>query len=624
MAAEESRAGGAELTSLRSPARTAVPPALAAAAAYAPPSVAAAAGGIDSSTNRLLHHHPLLKHAYWTRQDDSTVGVLKFSFQPIEAPGSEEWLNDNGQLFGDRAGFAYGWTHDHSMVGITQRRKVHAKLELDTLIHTIPGLSVWELAVPNGQYDFTAVVGDPKYSGTHTLNVQGQSLFNKATTCCTKKGGGCDCVGESHKEKTVTIVVTENKIRLDTGVDTLIEGCKDIVKPDSRAGRLAVVKVRAIGKTMKQLREDLMPLSVKAAAEVNLHLPIDRYTGIRFSHPRAPLVTMERSARYTLFGTPKPLHVGEEQNAGLELARRQKLSHLERTFYNWAHMGNSMASFMFSRDETTRKWAESFGLLTSGDFEFNSELKSPTYRGLFKAALRETTSEMVGLANSDILFGSDLIETLDAVNAFAKEQHKEGKVFVVGMRYNSFVASDLTFNGVADMDAKVKEMMLCGQGEGPWAQDYFFASRNLWNWDRVPGFVMGGLGADNWLVTKSKNEHGALAVDTSRTVSCIHQEHPVRASVSVLHSLVHLHTLRTLTPPPPAAAAPPTITLLFPLRYAPPTSCREQNFSFKKENSKSPYNLRLGEKLGFSPLSALKWMTERGLDGRINVVPNTS
>ena len=495
-------------------------------------SSSAAASAADGSTLRTLHHHPLLQHPYWTKHPNSGPAELQISFQPIEAPGSTEWLGDHGLLFGDRGGFAYGWTHDHSMPGITQRRKVHNSLVYDTMIHTIPGLSVWNIAVPNGRYEFTAVVGDPKYSGTHTLNVQGKSLFAKSRTCCKSKGGGCDCAGPSHEEKMIEIVVTNNKIVLDTGVETMIKGCKDIVKPDSRAGRLTLVKIRAVGKTMKQLRESLVPLSVKAAKDVEAGLPIDKYTGIRFSHPRAPITKLRRDAKYTLFGTPKPLHIGEKKNAGMELGRRQSLSHLERTFYNWAHMGSSMSAFMFSRDPKTRNWAESFGVLTSGEFEFNAKHKSPTYRGLFKAALRETSSSMVGLANSDILFGKDLVTTLDAVNAFAKAKNKVGKVFVVGMRYNSFVASDLKFNGVVDMEEKIQEMMVCGKGEGPWAQDYFFASRHLWNWDRIPAMVMGGLGADNWLVTKAKAMgSNGLAVDTSRTVSCIHQEHPVRVCV---------------------------------------------------------------------------------------------
>ena len=66
--------------------------------------------------------------------------------------------------------------------------------------------------------------------------------------------------------------------------------------------------------------------------------------------------------------------------------------------------------------------------------------------------------------------------------------------------------------------------------------------------------------------------------------------------------------------PPPLPLPPSPLT-------TPHLCISPQNFSFQKANSKSPYNLALGESLGFSPLTALKWMTVWGDNGEVKVVP---
>jgi hypothetical protein len=65
------------------------------------------------------------------------------------------------------------------------------------------------------------------------------------------------------------------------------------------------------------------------------------------------------------------------------------------------------------------------------------------------------------------------------------------------------------------------------------AQDYFFVSRSFWTeeeWRATPAMVVGGVAADNWLVSRAVEEALAfpgdvLAVDATKTLTCVHQEH---------------------------------------------------------------------------------------------------
>ena len=54
------------------------------------------------------------------------------------------------------------------------------------------------------------------------------------------------------------------------------------------------------------------------------------------------------------------------------------------------------------------------------------------------------------------------------------------------------------------------------------AQDYFIISRRGLPWNKIPDFVVGRNGYDNWLVTKAQDWNITL-IDTSNTVLALHQ-----------------------------------------------------------------------------------------------------
>ena len=111
------------------------------------------------------------------------------------------------------------------------------------------------------------------------------------------------------------------------------------------------------------------------------------------------------------------------------------------------------------------------------------------------------------------------------------------KVFVVGKRIDIKVPDGITFNSPDDMHQSVEHMRRCGQPIDANAQDYFFVSPDIWDWHTIPEFVMGGIAADNWLVSKANNMGlitgdgrrlytEVITVDATKTITCIHQEHP--------------------------------------------------------------------------------------------------
>jgi PKD repeat protein len=89
------------------------------------------------------------------------VVFARINFQPSSTTAPDGWLADSGALFGNRGdGFSYGWL---STPGATRQRNATNSPDLlhDTLIHT--NGAVWEMELPDGDYEIRIVSGDPGY-----------------------------------------------------------------------------------------------------------------------------------------------------------------------------------------------------------------------------------------------------------------------------------------------------------------------------------------------------------------------------------------------------------------------------------------------------------------------------
>jgi hypothetical protein len=95
-----------------------------------------------------------------------SFGRKQVNFQPSTAATPPGWLRDSGQAYGARGGQTYGWDRDLS-ASVHLRDRNHADSpdqQHDTHILIGAGGSAggtWEMAVPNGGYEVTVVMGDP-------------------------------------------------------------------------------------------------------------------------------------------------------------------------------------------------------------------------------------------------------------------------------------------------------------------------------------------------------------------------------------------------------------------------------------------------------------------------------
>jgi hypothetical protein len=99
----------------------------------------------------------------------------RVQFQPAGTPLAAGSIPDHGRVFAQRSGLKYGWSTEHGSA--TRRRGIQPDVRDDCLI--IMGTSaLWEMEVPNGQYDVTCTVGDPGEASDNTLSVEGTLAFS--------------------------------------------------------------------------------------------------------------------------------------------------------------------------------------------------------------------------------------------------------------------------------------------------------------------------------------------------------------------------------------------------------------------------------------------------------------
>ena len=146
-------------------------------------------------------------HADWADARllvSDSVPVVDINFQLDGAAVPAGYLADTGEVYGDRGnGFDYGWSSDHT--DLSRDRNVNPDQRYDTLVHFHQNQE-WEIALPNGEYLVTAVIGDAGFDSTHTLNVEGSNYW-----------AGLPLGPNDFASQTQLVIVSDGRLTLDQG-----------------------------------------------------------------------------------------------------------------------------------------------------------------------------------------------------------------------------------------------------------------------------------------------------------------------------------------------------------------------------------------------------------------------
>lgn len=289
------------------------------------------------------------------------------------------------------------------------------------------------------------------------------------------------------------------------------------------------------------------------------------------------------SMSFPLFGSPKPLPAAETSSQDpydpVVIARR--------TLDNWGSV-DGMQPIILTTDNNTEAIIQDSngfhrrGIAVEHEFEVQKQFDQPTYRGLFaKTFSMFPEAEAIMYSNSDILYTRALPETIRSVMRYVSRERKrvedsggEYKIkgfMIVGQRINhevpvewqlrnpksSLPPKDKKAKSGKSKKSKTAEPKQIANDSRLWwerdieeqfssdgqlfqsnAEDYFIVSRGLFDWERIPDFVVGGVAFDNWIVAKAvrlAQQGQAIVVDASKTVIALHQNHGVDVKSSHKH-----------------------------------------------------------------------------------------
>jgi hypothetical protein len=205
----------------------------------------------------------------------------------------------------------------------------------------------------------------------------------------------------------------------------------------------------------------------------------------------------------TLFTTPKPFvgHCGIIQKNALT---------------SWKLLHPDIEVILFGNEEGAAEIAGELGLRHEPKVE-RDDRGNKRLDYLFRMAQKISRSELLCYVNCDILLMQDFLAAVERVKA------EHAHFLMVGKRWDADITRPLDFSQ-PEWEPELRQF---AQGKGKqrstaWI-DYFAFTRGLYG-NELPGFVIGRVFWDNWLVWRARKTKGAV-VDASQTVMAVHQNH---------------------------------------------------------------------------------------------------
>jgi hypothetical protein len=205
----------------------------------------------------------------------------------------------------------------------------------------------------------------------------------------------------------------------------------------------------------------------------------------------------------TFFTTPKPFR------GHIDVIQRNALR-------SWSRIHPEVEVIVFGDDEGAAEAARELGIRHEPSVKRNEN--GTKYLGpIYDRAQEIARSEILCYVNCDIILMSDFREAVERLC----ERRRD--FMMIGRRWDLGVTERIEFDR-ADWERELRAVALREGKQRPadWI-DYFVFSRGLY-YGKIPPFVIGRPGWDNWLVWYARAARTCV-VDASQVVMAVHQNH---------------------------------------------------------------------------------------------------
>ena len=186
----------------------------------------------------------------------------------------------------------------------------------------------------------------------------------------------------------------------------------------------------------------------------------------------------------------------------------------QNTIINWGAFQPKINMVLFTNDTDDSVYATERGW-TVFPVTHHYAGGAPVLRTMFQKVMESFNSTFYGFANGDILFSSNILDTLATIKT--KFGYKK-PILLTGRRYN---IDHVTVKEAASLPNIHSAAKTRGKLFDIYAEDYFITSKSF-PWYTVPDLVIGRPAYDNWLVAHARCLD-AVVVDTTDTITAVHQ-----------------------------------------------------------------------------------------------------
>ncbi len=190
------------------------------------------------------------------------------------------------------------------------------------------------------------------------------------------------------------------------------------------------------------------------------------------------------------------------------------------TLMNWASLAPSVLPVLFVMPNDSKYWtrrARELGWMVENVTRADAGV--PILKDMFNVTATKYPSPFIGFANADNLFGKSLVDTLAGLSLTHPDLVHNRISLIVGRR-RMIKDTEIKDTSGEYVDSIALRLRLYPS----YAQDYFILGNGgKFHWNRVPDFIVGRLGYDNWLVVMAQRWNVTL-IDGTKTIHNLHQD----------------------------------------------------------------------------------------------------
>ncbi|KAL3855425.1 hypothetical protein ACJMK2_014636 [Sinanodonta woodiana] len=147
-----------------------------------------------------------------------------------------------------------------------------------------------------------------------------------------------------------------------------------------------------------------------------------------------------------------------------------------------------------------------------------SENGIPIIKDMYLQANKIYITSWYGYFNGDILLTDDILETLEYVSNVS-DTFRNASILITGRRINVL---NVTSEEVRSKNGIKESASSRGSLYEIDAEDYFITNI-FFPWSKIPEFVIGRAGYDNWIVGHARCDLATIVIDATETITAVHQ-----------------------------------------------------------------------------------------------------